>query len=128
MHLLRRGITGKIGGMAAVCAMLLLSLAPIASQMLKAERFDALLASICASGTDTQDGDAVRHAGHTAVSHLDACGYCDLVAHAPAPPTFPRTTPLASLPRALFAAARAIGGPYHRRFADAQPRAPPAFG
>ncbi|MDR5854401.1 DUF2946 domain-containing protein [Caballeronia sp. LZ062] len=128
MHSLRRGITGRISSMAAVCAMLLLSLAPVASQMLKAERFEALLASLCASGTDAPDSQLPRHAGHHALSHLDACGYCDLVGHAPAPPTLPRATPSAPLPRESFTAASIVRAPAHRRFADAQPRAPPAFG
>ena len=128
MHSLRRGIMRKISGIAAICAMLLLSLAPVASQMLKAERFDALLASICASGKDTPHTEAAHPASHSAVSHLDACGYCDLVGHAPAPPSFPRATPSASLPRESFAAQSAVSAPHQSRFADARPRAPPAFG
>ncbi len=128
MHSLRRGVMRKIGGIAAVWAMLLLSLAPVVSQTLKAEPFEALLASICASRIDTPDIHSAHHAGHSAVGALDACGYCGFVGHAPAPPSLVRASIFAHFPRDAFPSGNAVSASPLSRFANAQPRAPPAFG
>jgi len=127
MHSLRRSIIGKVGGIAALCAMLLLSLGPVASQMLRAERFEALLATVCASGAEAASGHAHRHADHDAIAHYDACGYCDLAAHAPAPPTFLRAPGSPPFTSDKFAAVDTLPAHHRPRFDDAQPRAPPAF-
>ena len=125
MHHLRRGIIGRIGGFAALCAILLLSLAPVASQTLAHARIESLLASVCASGAHaSRDAD---HAQHGAAGHLQACAYCDLVAHAPTPPTPPHgTTPAATL-HEVFATARFADAPRPDPLHAAQPRAPPAL-
>jgi hypothetical protein len=122
MHSLRRSIAGKTSGIAALCAMLLLSFAPLASQWITHSRLDAMLASLCAS-----DAKGVTHRTHDAPLHLQACGYCDLVTHAPAPPVIaydascfvPSDTPLAS--------AHTADAPRLAPRSHAQPRAPPAF-
>ncbi|WP_250472203.1 DUF2946 domain-containing protein [Caballeronia sp. GAFFF1] len=118
----------KIGGIAAVWAMLLLSLAPVVSQTLKAEPFEALLASICASRIDTPDIHPAHRAGHSVVGALDACGYCGFVGHAPAPPSFVRATAFANFRRDAFSVADTDSASPLRRFANAQPRAPPSIG
>ncbi len=129
MHSLRRGIMRKIGGIAAVWAMLLLSLAPVVSQTLKAEPFEALLASICASRIDTPDDiHSAHHAGHSAVGALDACGYCGFVGHAPTPPSFVRATAFANFLRDAFSVASGDSASHLKRFPNAQPRAPPLIG
>ncbi|SAL62820.1 MFS transporter [Caballeronia peredens] len=131
MRHLRRGIIGKIGGIAAICAMLLLSFAPVASQALEHARFvDALLASVCAADTHASrvaPGASAPHQKHDVAGHLQACGYCDLVAHAPTPPTAPHQA-IATLPaRDAFNARQRIDQPRRELTHVAQPRAPPAL-
>jgi hypothetical protein len=128
MHALRRSIAGKISGIAAICAMLLLSFAPLVSQMLAHQRLDAMLASFCASDAKRVAHRANEaHDAHDAALHLPACGYCDLVTHAPTPPVIADNT----LQRISFDApaprAYATEAPRLAPRNDAQPRAPPAF-
>ncbi|SAK66099.1 MFS transporter [Caballeronia pedi] len=122
MRDLRRSIIGKIGGFAALCAMLLLSLAPVASQTLEHARIESLLTAVCAS-----DGQAPQNPHHGIVDHLQACAYCDLIAHAPTPPTSLHRASFAFAPRDVFAAAPFIDTPRRALPGAAQPRAPPAF-
>nr|WP_074168874.1 DUF2946 domain-containing protein [Caballeronia fortuita] len=126
MHHLRRGIIGKIGGFAAICAILLLSLAPAASQAFEHARIEALLASICAS--DTQAARDTHLPKHGAVDHLRACAYCDLIAHAPTPPASPHHTFAAPPPREFFLTHHHADAPRRDPLGPAQPRAPPAVG
>jgi hypothetical protein len=128
MHPLRRAIIRKIGGIAAICAMLLLSLAPAASQALEHARIDALLTSVCAA--DAQASRSIGHSdfhhlNHEALAHLQACAYCDLIAHAPAPPT--ALQGIGSMPdaRRPFTSPPLDGAPRSARLRAAQPRAPP---
>ncbi len=74
------------GGFAALCAILLLSFAPLVSHALEQVRADAFGASLCASGGASND----KHESDRA-HRLQACGYCDLVTHAQqrAPPPSP---------------------------------------
>jgi len=125
MQLLRRGRIGKASGIVALCAMLLLSFAPVASQWLNAQRVDAPFASVCASGNAHAVTSA--HADDHASIHLPACGYCDLIAHAPTPPA--PAVEFASIPspRDLFASVDTTRTAHRVRFDDAQPRAPPAL-
>ncbi|BCQ23096.1 DUF2946 family protein [Caballeronia sp. NK8] len=125
MHDLRRSIIGKIGGFAAICAILLLSLAPVASQTLEHARIESLLAAVCAS--DGQGPQNAHHAQHGIADHLQACAYCDLIAHAPTPPTSLHRDSFALPPRDVFAAAPPIDAPRRAPPGAAQPRAPPAF-
>ncbi|BBU27396.1 hypothetical protein BTHE68_11300 [Burkholderia sp. THE68] len=128
MHDLRRSIIGKIGGFAAICAILLLSLAPVASQTLEHARIESLLAAVCASdGQGPQNAQNSHHAQHGIADHLQACAYCDLIAHAPTPPTSLHRDSFAFPPRDVFAAAPPIDAPRRALPGAAQPRAPPAF-
>jgi hypothetical protein len=127
MHSMRRGITGRIGGFAALCAILLLSIAPLASQWLAHARAEgALFASLCASGAKA-DIEASQHASHDAIAHFDACGYCNLVTHAPPPPVIAQNPVRAIKSRALFADAAFIGSPRHASRTHTHSRAPPFF-
>lgn len=125
MQRLQRGIMSRVGGIVALCAMLMLSLAPAASQWLNARRIDAPLASVCASGIERTAPSS--HADDHALVHLAACGYCDLLAHAPTPPVFPQAFASIHLRRASFIAIDAASAVHRIRFDDAQPRAPPAL-
>ncbi|WP_347469033.1 DUF2946 domain-containing protein [Burkholderia stagnalis] len=115
----------KIGSLLGLLAILMTSLAPTISQAVAAHnRVDAFLSAYCTAqpgaASDTSDP-----ASHDALAHLQACGYCNLLTHAPALPT----------PEASFAATvRAIHQRAETRFESlrrvlpltaAQPRAPP---
>ncbi|AOK55294.1 DUF2946 domain-containing protein [Burkholderia stagnalis] len=115
----------KIGSLLGLLAILMTSLAPTISQAVAAQnRVDALLSAYCTAqpgaASDTSDP-----ASHDALAHLQACGYCNLLTHAPALPT----------PEASFAATvQAIHQRAETRFESlrrvlpltaAQPRAPP---
>ncbi|MFM0320969.1 DUF2946 domain-containing protein [Caballeronia glebae] len=126
MHHLRRGIIGKIGGFAAMCAILLLSLAPAASQTLEHARIESLLASVCA--TDVQPPRDSHPTKHDGIGHLQACAYCDLIAHALTPPASLDRMFSALAPRDVFAARPIADAPRRDLLSAAQPRAPPAFG
>ncbi|MBJ9963753.1 DUF2946 domain-containing protein [Burkholderia seminalis] len=114
----------KIGSLIGMLAILMTALAPTISQALTTQgRVDALLAGYCTA--------APAAGGHTADSstslqaHLQACGYCSLLAHTPALPA----------PELTFAAhVRVIQHRAATRFESlrralpltaAQPRAPP---
>ncbi|WP_250528954.1 DUF2946 domain-containing protein [Caballeronia sp. ATUFL_F1_KS4A] len=125
MHHLRRGIIGKIGGFAAICAILLLSLAPVASQTLEHARIESLLASVCA--TDAQASRDTHPQKHDTVDHLQACAYCNLIAHAPTPTVSPHRAAALLPPRETFVANHRTDAPRRASLTAAQPRAPPAF-
>ncbi|SAK56199.1 DUF2946 domain-containing protein [Caballeronia ptereochthonis] len=130
MHHLRRGIIGKIGGIAAICAMLLLSLAPVASQALERARMESLLASVCAADAHAsrlEQEPGAHHAKHDALGHLQACAYCDLIAHAPAPPSLQQRFGVGLTKREAFDANHFADAPRRDLISAAQPRAPPAL-
>jgi hypothetical protein len=125
MHSMRRGIVGRIGGFAALCAILLLTLAPIGSHMLAHARADSLFTSLCASGSNvTQDR---THAPHDALVHLDACGYCNLVTHAPAPPVIAQASTDATPSGEIHVDAVSHGFPRAAPCTHTRSRAPPAI-
>ncbi|CAG4904449.1 DUF2946 domain-containing protein [Paraburkholderia saeva] len=123
----------KIGSILGLLAILMATLAPTVSQALQRNgRVDALLSVYC-SADGTSEATAVpaarspgSPASHpTTLSHLQACGYCNLFAHAP------------TLPSAEVAFAGTVWVLQHRRvrrfeslrriapLTSAQPRAPP---
>ncbi len=112
----------RTGGLAALFAILLLSFASLASQLFAHQRIDATLASLCASGS--HDGSHER-AAHDALSHLQACGYCELVAHAPAPLVTPHGLIGHVVTRGAFVEAFETDAPRIVSRTSAQPRAPP---
>ncbi|WP_277183308.1 DUF2946 family protein [Caballeronia sp. BR00000012568055] len=119
MHTLRRSIVRKLGGFAALCAILLLSCVPLASQSFAHEGF---IAPICASGPQQ------HHASkNDALTHLNACAYCDFVAHAPTPPVVPRADANVTASSESFDKAISIDVPCSVTRTHAQSRAPPAF-
>jgi hypothetical protein len=116
MQTLRRSIVRKLGGFAAICAILLLSFVPLASQSLAHEGFTA---PMCASGPQPTK--------HDALAHLNACAYCDLLAHAPTPPVVPHARSVFAVARESFDEAIGIDTPRSVTRTHVQPRAPPAF-
>jgi hypothetical protein len=112
----------KIGGFAALCAMLLLSLAPAASQTLEHARIEALLASVCAT-----NAQASHVAHHGVADHLKACDYCDLIAHAPTPTSSHQRIGTNFSAREILIAASFADAPRRALLNAVRPRAPPAL-
>jgi hypothetical protein len=115
----------KIGSLIGMLAILMTALAPTISQALTTQqRVDALLAGYCTAAPVTGE-HAAESSRKSLTAHLQACGYCSLLAHAPALPA----------PELTFAAS--VHVVQHReatRFESvrralpltaAQPRAPP---
>jgi hypothetical protein len=106
----------KLGGFAALCAILLLSFVPLASQSFAHEGFTA---PICAAGP--------QHSKNDALTHLNACAYCDFIAHAPTPPVVPRAYRDFTITRESFDKAISIDAPRSVTRSHAQSRAPPTL-
>ncbi|CCD39879.1 hypothetical protein BKIR_c59_5282 [Candidatus Paraburkholderia kirkii UZHbot1] len=107
--------------------MLLLSLAPVASQAFEHARIESLLASVCASDARASrpaQAPGEHHANQDASGHLQACAYCDFIAHAPTPPASSHIV-VALSKREAFAADAFIGQPRRALIHAGQPRAPP---
>jgi hypothetical protein len=117
-----------IGSILGLIAILMATLAPTISQALAADRVEnvmaAALCSVSSMQDDTPDNKSDRHA---LMSHLDACGYCSLLAHLPVAP---------SVQVSFVITARAIQHRIATRFqslrrveplTSAQPRAPPVL-
>ncbi|QVN21043.1 DUF2946 domain-containing protein [Burkholderia pyrrocinia] len=115
----------KIGSLFGMLAILMTALAPTISQALTTQgRVDALLAGYCTAAPATGDRSA-DSSSKSLQAHLQACGYCSLLAHTPALPA----------PELTFAAnVRVIQHHEATRFESlrralpltaAQPRAPP---
>lgn len=76
----------KIGSLIGMLAILMTALAPTISQALTTQqRVDTLLAGYCtaAPATGERSADASQK---SLQAHLQACGYCSLLAHTPALP------------------------------------------
>ncbi|MGF6779384.1 DUF2946 domain-containing protein [Paraburkholderia sp. GAS334] len=88
--MLRRRLQ-KIGSILGLLAILMATLAPTISQALQTNgRVDALLSVYCSAqgASDPADNLTGDHSSpHITLSHLQACGYCNLFAHAPALPS-----------------------------------------
>ncbi|AOR70727.1 MFS transporter [Burkholderia stabilis] len=115
----------KIGSLIGMLAILMTALAPTISQALTTQgRVDALLAGYC-TAAPAAAGHAADPSSKSLQAHLQACGYCSLLAHTPALPA----------PELTFAAhVRSIQHREATRFESlrralpltaAQPRAPP---
>ncbi|KND56326.1 hypothetical protein BPUN_0773 [Candidatus Paraburkholderia kirkii] len=107
--------------------MLLLSLAPTASRP-SSVHAESLLASVCASEAHAPrlaQEPGVHHAQHDALGHLQACSYCDLIAHAPTPPSWQQRPGVASAKREAFEAHHFTDAPCGDLIRAGQPRAPP---
>jgi len=115
----------KIVSLIGMLAILMTTLAPTISQALTTQgRVDALLAGYCTAGPAGSD-----HAGDSSSkslqAHLQACGYCSLLAHSPALPA-PELTFAASIhPLQHREATRFESLRRALPLTAAQPRAPP---
>jgi hypothetical protein len=118
---MRRRLYRRTGSLLALFAMLVITFAPMVTQLIAA---DSHAAPLCAAHA------AANHqsASHETLAHIDgqACGYCHFFAHAPGI-TGARTPGVLDVPsseEAFFAAARDDRPALS--FSSAQPRAPPA--
>ncbi|HZZ12650.1 MAG TPA: DUF2946 domain-containing protein [Paraburkholderia sp.] len=131
--MLRRHLR-KIGSILGLLAILMATLAPTVSQALSGhDRLDVALADLCsaqngesAHGVAAPDAAAgAPNSSHTPTLHLEACGYCGLLAHCPVVPP----VPLAFATQAAFAYAAVVHASVTRPsiapVRSAQPRAPP---
>ncbi|WP_446903660.1 DUF2946 domain-containing protein [Burkholderia sp. YIM B11467] len=76
----------KIGSLIGILAILMTALAPTISQALTTQgRVDALLAGYC-TAAPAAAGHATDASSKSLQAHLQACGYCSLLAHTPALP------------------------------------------
>ncbi|MFP3614726.1 DUF2946 domain-containing protein [Paraburkholderia sp. SIMBA_050] len=117
----------KIGSLLGLLAILMATFAPTVSQTLAASRDGrALSTTLCSAQSSPDDAPDSHGASHSLASHLQACGYCNLLAHMPALP---------GVPVAFAVVVWAILHPISTRFESirrvlpfvaAQPRAPPA--
>ncbi|WP_073430397.1 DUF2946 domain-containing protein [Paraburkholderia terricola] len=118
----------KIGSLLGLLAILMATFAPTVSQTRAASRDGTALfsATLCSAQSSPDDAPDSHGASHSLASHLQACGYCNLLAHMPA------------LPGVQVAFAVVVWAIQHRiatrfdsirrvlPFVAAQPRAPPA--
>ncbi|WP_033537158.1 MULTISPECIES: DUF2946 domain-containing protein [Caballeronia] len=122
----------RTGSLLALLAMLLITFAPMVSQLIAASAHaDELTAELCSAHASTVERSGGHHSTHSTdtLAHLDdqACGYCHFFAHAPAISD-------ARAPAALDVPARrsvAVARIHIERpappFTTAQPRAPPVL-
>ena len=115
----------KIGSLIGMLAILMTALAPTISQALTTQqRVDTLLAGYCtaAPATGEHSADASRK---SLQAHLQACGYCNLLAHTPALPAPELTFAAHVHPLQHRAATRFESLRRALPLTAAQPRAPP---
>ncbi|WP_321784513.1 DUF2946 domain-containing protein [Paraburkholderia sp. J94] len=77
----RRSI--RVTAWLGILAILLAVLAPLGSQLIEREQVPTDVLCSAASH-DESPGSAASHSGKQLAVHLDACGYCSLLAHSPA--------------------------------------------
>ncbi|OXI84922.1 MFS transporter [Burkholderia sp. AU31652] len=76
----------KIGSLIGMLAILMTALAPTISQALTTQqRVETLLAGYCSAAPATGE-PAADSSQKSLTAHLQACGYCSLLAHTPALP------------------------------------------
>ncbi|WP_063552145.1 DUF2946 domain-containing protein [Burkholderia territorii] len=116
----------KIVSLIGMLAILMTTLAPTISQALTTQdRVDSLLAGYCTAGPAGSDHAAGDASSKSLQAHLQACGYCSLLAHTPALPA-PELTFAANLhPLQHREATRFESLRRTLPLTDAQPRAPP---
>ncbi|MDR5773505.1 MULTISPECIES: DUF2946 domain-containing protein [unclassified Caballeronia] len=119
----------RTGSLLALLAMLLITFAPMVSQLIAANTHDGVpLAELCSAHAASGDA-ASGHHSPDALSQFDgkACGYCHFFAHTPVVPgasaSFALDVPAA---RAIAVARTEIERPA-QPFTTAQPRAPPVL-
>jgi len=116
----------KIGSLLGLLAILMATLAPTVSQSLASSRDEAVLAaSLCSAQSALDDAPDRQDASHSFASHLQACGYCNLLAHMPA---LPAVQPAFSITVWVLQHRIAVRFESVQRilpFAAPQPRAPP---
>lgn len=116
----------KIGSLLGLLAILMATLAPAVSQTLAASRDGtALPASLCSAQSPPDDASNSLDASHSLASHLQACGYCNLLIHMPALPGVQPAFAIAAWEIQHRIATRFESVRRVLPFVAAQPRAPP---
>jgi hypothetical protein len=106
----------KIGSLLGLLAILTATFAPSVSQTLAANRDGtALSAALCSAQSTPDDAPDSHGVSHSLASRLQACGYCNLLAHMPALPGVQSRLPLWSGQSsiALQPSSRAFGASCH---------------
>ncbi|GLU35556.1 DUF2946 family protein [Trinickia caryophylli] len=123
----------KTGSLLGLLAILLVTLAPVVSQMLAAQAREvvsghpgATAAAVCTARADaTVGGREPGHAAHAAL-HLGACIYCGLLFHLPVLPGIGRTFAAGDSCAPLAIVRTDERRAPAQRFPAGKPRAPPA--
>jgi hypothetical protein len=115
----------KLGSLVGLFAILMATLAPTISQAVAESRNPAGILDILCTAQAPPAGGHVGKSDPSLADHMQACGYCSLLAHMPAlpmvPPSFASTVWAIQHPVATrFESVRRI-----LAFTAAQPRAPP---
>jgi hypothetical protein len=116
----------KLGSLLGLFAILMATLAPTISQAVAESRNPAgILDILCSAQTAPAGGHVGKSDPSSLADHMQACGYCNLLAHMPALPT---VTP--SFASTVWAIQHPVATRFEsvRRilaFTAAQPRAPP---
>jgi hypothetical protein len=130
---MRSRLNRKIGFIAGLLAILMMTLAPAISQSLRSNEHADMAAhdGACpmASMQDDMHDDAASPAAsptdHAALHHGDACGFCHFFSHAPALPSAPVLFTLTVRAIQQRVASRYESVRRVLAFTAAQPRAPP---
>lgn len=116
----------KLGSLLGLFAILMATLAPTVSQGIAANRDPSgYLEALCSTQATPVSAEARKSDSQSMASHMQACGYCSLLAHMPLMPTVAPT--FAAIVWAIqhrittrFESVRRVAV-----FTAAQPRAPP---
>jgi hypothetical protein len=126
---MRRRFHQRTGSLLALFAMLLITFAPVVSQLIAANAHGGeLTAELCSAHAPAIERSAGHHSAD-ALAHLDdqACGYCHFFAHAPAVSDARASATLDVPARPAVVVARVRGERPAPAFTTAQSRAPPVL-
>jgi hypothetical protein len=128
---MRGRVHQRTGSLLALLAMLLITFAPMVSQLLAANAHAGdLSAELCSAHASASTVElSAGHHDPDALAHLDdqACGYCHFFAHAPAISSARASATLDVPARRTVVVARIADERPTPAFTTAQPRAPPVL-
>ncbi|WP_404989510.1 DUF2946 family protein [Caballeronia sp. LZ003] len=118
----------RLGSLLGLLAILLVTLAPVVSQLLASHhRLGDALATYCSADDPVVSSAHDGKPAHGVPTHGQACAYCSLIGHVP---TLPGTSAGLVVPLAattMTVAGALIAVPLTLIYTVAQPRAPPVF-
>ena len=118
----------RLGCLLGLLAILLVTLAPVVSQVLASQhRLSDALATYCSAEDEAVPSSNDRKPTHGVLPHWQACAYCSLVGHIPTLPGSPAglAAPLPATTMPVTVAGIAVRADVI--YTVAQPRAPPVF-